>query len=410
MVILVQLDALSYSYFGPQYTPFLHRFSRDGAAGRLQTMLAYDGINASIFTGTWPDEHGIWTKFLRDLGHSPLRFSPFRPLGAMARQKYMGDGHRRDGKPNALPVKALRRAFRMLAPGHPMFGAFARIPLVYAHHFDYAILPGTFLAHDFYNGQKTIFGILRAHGLKSGYFYGEIDRVKNYLRGLTHLEEYGLISIHSLVSLDRTAHEYGPFDPVTLAFVRYQDSLLEQFVQMVYDVIGKARDLCFLFFSDHGMVEVTRHVDLSDFLETSLSRREMIVFIDSTMVRVWGQRSDLDYATEHLTQLDCGRILTKSDLERLRIHFQDNRYGDLICSAHPGTVFVPDYFQGTQYVKGMHGYEPGPVNLDGVVILKGADVPTRSLDGVRMVDLFPTMLSILGLPIPNSNEGRSILS
>jgi len=409
-LILVQLDALSYSYFGPQYTPFLHQFAQDAASGRLQTMLAYDGINASIFTGTWPSKHGIWMRFLRDSRHSPLRFSPFRPLGAIVKQKYLVDCRRQDSKSNSLMIRGLRRVFQSLNPRHPLFsGGFAKIPLEYAHHFGYSIASETFLEYDFYNGQKTIFGILREHGLSSSYFFGEIESATSYFRAHSDVEKHDLIIVHTLGSLDQVSHKYGPFDSTTLSFVRYQDSLIAKFVQTIYDVAGSPDDLHFIFFSDHGMTEVTRHVDISAFLKASLARKRMVIFVDSTMVRIWGNQKDLDYAREYLTRLDCGKILTKGDLKRLRIDFRDNRYGDLIFLARPGTVFIPDYFHGFERVKGMHGYEPGPVELDAVIILKGPSVPSVSIDKARMVDIFPTMLNIFGLPIPDSNTGRSLL-
>jgi predicted AlkP superfamily pyrophosphatase or phosphodiesterase len=409
-IILVQLDALAFSYFNPEYTPFLYQFAQDAASGRLETMLAYDGINASIFTGTWPSKHYIWMRFLRDSRHSPLRFSPFRPLSVIVKGKYLADFSRQDARHNSFMIRGLRRAFRTFNPRHPLFsGGFARIPLEYAHHFSYSITPGTFLKHDFYNGQKTIFGILREHGLSSCYFIGEIESATSYFRAEIDLEEYGLIFVHTLVSLDQISHKYGPFDPTTLSFMRYQDSLIAKFVQTIYDVAGSPDDLHFLFFSDHGMAEVTRHVDISAFLKASLTRKSMVIFVDSTMVRIWGNQKDLDYAREYLTRLDCGKILTESDLERLQIDFQDNRYGDLIFLARPGTVFIPDYFHGSERVKGMHGYESGPVELDGIIILKGPSVPSVSIDKARMVDIFPTMLNIFGLPIPNSSTGRSLL-
>ena len=59
--------------------------------------------------------------------------------------------------------------------------------------------------------------------------------------------------------------------------------------------------------------------------------------------------------------------------------------------------------------KGMHGYLPTNVNSEGKLIINsGRRHPTKS-DKAKLVDIFPTILDLMGLPIPPSNEGKSLV-
>jgi len=342
IVFLIQLDALSYSYFTSKQTPLLHQFAQNGIKGRLETMLAYDGINASIFTGTWPEQNNIWTRY--KLAHNWLR----RP------------------------------------------------------YFTHSIKPGTFHKHNHYNHQPTIFGILRQHGLSSGYFFGKIEEVIKHFQNKNNLSKHQFHFIHTLGSLDEKAHQYGPFHSKTLSHLRQQDKLISQLVK----TLPQAN---FIFFSDHGMAKVTKSLDIAKFLTQAKTRKTMTVFVDSTMVRVWGNQVDLNFAKNYFKKFKTIKLLTLSDLKKLKLNFKHNSYGDLIFLAQSGVVFYPDNFNNPQKIKGMHGYPPGLKDLDGIIVLKGPKIPKKNIKKACMVDLFPTILKIFNLPVPVSNAGRSLI-
>src|SRR5207245_10231940 len=63
-----------------QNTPFLARISREGISGPPATLLAYEVLAATLFTGTYPSTHGVCTRYYAD----PEK-SPFKWVGPIAR-------------------------------------------------------------------------------------------------------------------------------------------------------------------------------------------------------------------------------------------------------------------------------------------------------------------------------------
>src|SRR6266481_9771055 len=79
-LVVFFLDAIRFQDMTVENTPFLARISHEGISGPLATLLAYEGLAATLFTGTFPSIHGIWTRYYAD----PER-SPFKWVGPIAR-------------------------------------------------------------------------------------------------------------------------------------------------------------------------------------------------------------------------------------------------------------------------------------------------------------------------------------
>jgi len=58
--------------------------------------------------------------------------------------------------------------------------------------------------------------------------------------------------------------------------------------------------------------------------------------------------------------------------------------------------------------RGMHGYAPGPSELDASFLAFGPGIPHRHLPRAKLVDVAPTVAHILNLPMPNT-EGQDLL-
>ena len=81
--------------------------------------------------------------------------------------------------------------------------------------------------------------------------------------------------------------------------------------------------------------------------------------------------------------------------------------------ADAGTLILPNYFQGSEPVIGMHGYLPDVPDNQAAYLVVDRDRPAGDIvDPVprQMVDVFPTLLDLLRLPVPSSCEGRSLLA
>src|SRR6266700_5181169 len=75
------LDAIRFQDLNLTVTPFLSKMAAQGTSGPLETLLAYEGLAATLFTGIFPSEHGIWTRYYRDPAGSPFKWiGPLAPV------------------------------------------------------------------------------------------------------------------------------------------------------------------------------------------------------------------------------------------------------------------------------------------------------------------------------------------
>src|SRR5665647_2469660 len=68
-VIMILIDAFSFDYLSKKNTPFLWCLKDAGTAYQLEPVFAFRGIEATIFTGRYPEDHKVWTEFrLKQIG------------------------------------------------------------------------------------------------------------------------------------------------------------------------------------------------------------------------------------------------------------------------------------------------------------------------------------------------------
>lgn len=121
------------------------------------------------------------------------------------------------------------------------------------------------------------------------------------------------------------------------------------------------RELRVYVCSDHGMVDVTRTVDVMAAVDaTGLTRgREFVAFYDSTFARFWWREPRAREAVHRaLVSVGGGRWLTASELADAGADFPDQRYGEDLWLADPGVLLVPS-FMGSRPLAAMHGYDAG---------------------------------------------------
>ena len=108
---------------------------------------------------------------------------------------------------------------------------------------------------------------------------------------------------------------------------------------------------------------------------------------------------------------DFGRVLDDAERAKLRIQFKHRRYGDLMFAASPGVLFWPDYFHiKERAIKGMHGYIDKDEETVGAMLLHGPGIQAKPMGERILVDVFPTLCDLVGLPVAKSNEGASLVS
>jgi hypothetical protein len=189
--------------------------------------------------------------------------------------------------------------------------------------------------------------------------------------------------------LDSALHDAGSMDPSIgekLAwYSRRIEGLVSRFPGVRFAVLG-----------DHGMCDVTDHIDLIGSVEKARLRipDDYIPFYDSTMAR-FGLRGGGAEARlrDALTGVRGGRILEEEELRDLGVFFPDSEFGDIIFLCDPGVIILPSYMGGTP-VKGMHGYHPDASCMYSLMLSNFGSVPEEA-----------SITAIAGVLLPGFEKG-----
>ncbi len=342
--VIILIDALGFEMserhgFRPAALP--HRT-------RLRTVLGFSqAALTSILTGSAPDIHGLWMMYSFATGRSP-----FGILG----------GLKRFGGPDRLWVRDLLR------------WKLARMDRISAYYSLYDI-PGEVLRTLDLPARKSTFD-LRGGGMRRTIIDQAHDEgetfVRDYntpeVRAFDELEsalEKGETRFHLLYTagLDSDLHSVGSIeDSIGTRLAGYSeriDSILSRFPDVRCMVLG-----------DHGMCDVTDHIDLMGAMENAGLKicEDYIPFYDSTMARfrVFSEEAS-NAISELLNDFPGGRFLDNGELKSLGVFFPGSRYGDLVFLCDPGTIILPSYM-GSDPVKGMHGYHPDSPCMDSIML------------------------------------------
>ena len=393
-VVAVLIDAFRHDWLSPELTPDLWSLAKSGRRGVLRETLGFPQQPPTL-AGIYPKTAGYTHLFWYDPERSPFRWTWWLPggrgsRGRIARRliRILSGGKSAD--PHQIPLRRLP-AFR---PSN------VRLPW----ERDYLPSP-------------TLFDQLRA-ARKRWLFIGHPvnnQRVKPMLKALRQrlVGNEAFIWLH-FGEVDWTMHEHGPDTPETLACLdRVSKGIAEAFTLVEERCAAVPHAL---IFGDHGAVAVERTVDVAGTLGRLPLREgdDYVAFLDSTTARFWfpnpAARGPVQTALEKLSD---GHWLSDQDLARLHSRHSSRRNWETIWMADAGTLILPNYFQGSEPVIGMHGYLPDVPDNQAAYLVVDRDRPDGDIvDPVprQMVDVFPTLLDLLRLPVPSSCEGQSLLA
>lgn len=401
--VLVIADAGRSDYVRPETMPFLHGLAQEGLRARFDSPPGF-AQRTVLFTGRYPDTSGNFSAFVYDPDASPFRWTrALGPLGSLVRP-------RRALFPLRMGIKAVTK----WATG--------------AYHTDPAWIPPRFLP--FFRpcedmrpvfepgalGAPSLFDLCRGNGLRFRYLAhpvsGDDDEVHRWLlRDLRSGAPHDFY-VAQFSAPDEQGHVHGPASPhMQTRVLRDLDARLAS-IHAALAAGYDAWDL--LVVGDHGMAPVRERVDVQARLGRLAVRpgRDYVLFVNSTLAVLWylterGERTIEDA----LASVPGARPVSAAERERLRIP-RDRRWGDRMLAAEPGVLFWPDYFHVVERpILGMHGYLDKRDEGPGLGVLASSrglggpgDVGERSL-----VDVFPTLCQLLGLPVPSTQEGQSLL-
>lgn len=207
--------------------------------------------------------------------------------------------------------------------------------------------------------------------------------------------------------LDTEAHTRGPFAPEVDRAIARADSA----VGAVWDgigALGMRGRVNLLLVSDHGMTEVSRDrvILLDEVLEEG--SYHVVDWNPVAMIVPAEGREDEVYrrlgAVPHLT------TWRKAEVPE-RFHFRaHHRITPIVAAADDGWTITTRARLPRMTTRGMHGYDNRLPSMQALFVAAGPAFPAgRTVDRIRMVDLYELMTHVLGLrPAPNDGSLDSI--
>jgi predicted AlkP superfamily pyrophosphatase or phosphodiesterase len=214
---------------------------------------------------------------------------------------------------------------------------------------------------------------------------------------------------------DGAAHRHGPDSAEVAAVLAQQDAALAALIDGLV-----ARDLLatttLLLVSDHGMTETERTADLADALVDEKVFAEVIGGGGFAQVSCLGADDCAPRVLEVARGL--GLEAWRPGAAPAAYATANPRFGDVVVVAPLGTSIAAQtgwaWLMGRVglerfAIRGIHGHRPELPEMGALFAAIGRGVAPGARPGtVRAVDVAPTVLALLGLPIPPSMEGRPI--
>lgn len=397
-IVMVFLDAFSSRYLNADYCPFFHKMCKKGNYKFIDPLFAFEGIGATIFSGTWPRTHGVWTNFIAANQFlskiDSLMCSSFKIFDKLPNDRLRWDSR-------YLVYNWLRKPIpipNLISPSLLNFFEHKQEKPIYL---DNAL-----------NNVPTIFEILKRNGKTVTFFKNSaFMNDKKITELLCNYFKNGKISdltYLKISSLDPIGHKYGPASKEILNAVRTIDNLL---MKMVMGSLDLEENITFLFFSDHGMVPVSKTINISELMrKTSLKiGTDFLMFLDSTMARFWAfNQKAHDVIKKLLLGIRYGHILSSSELQTMKLPVNRDEFGEMIFALDEGVMVHPDFFHKDN-IKGMHGYYNTTYDNPFFALSSLDDIRLSSNQTIEFVDIVPTVLDLLQVSPPPLCEGKSII-
>jgi hypothetical protein len=372
-----------------EYMPFLRTFDKR----RVETDLGYSvTCHATMYSSVYPNKHLRW--FLWK--YSP-ETSPFKWLSRFKSDKFQND----------ICSIGFYKFVTFLNRNSSIYGYHLLwyIPIKNWHYFD-------FEEKKFWTEKKyletypPIFDILKYNNIP----YETVGLVKKGLdKSSEIIEKHVFNKIKPwtylfIGDIDPLSHMYGQDSTQVREKLRKIDNMLEKKYKIFEKECG---NFCFMLFSDHGHIRIKSSVDLKYvFKSFGESLDDYIYFIDANYARFWfrsekERRKVLKILSEMFNK---GFILTKELLLKYNVNMPDNRYGDLIFYLDAPYNFTHGVTIAGRRIEDKtvsgHGYVPN----DGVFISNKKINKTS----VELVDILPSILHLLKVPIPTYVDGEVV--
>jgi len=333
----------------------------------LRTVLGFSSAALpSLLSGRRPDEHGRWFLYRRNPSETPFGFA--RLLAPLESTPGVGRRAR----------TAYERCFASFTEIRGYYHLY-QVPLRLLPWFDLperrpVFEPGAL------DGFPTLFDRIEERRIPHRVWFWRTPEDRNFeeLLSSARAGDVPFLFFYAF-ALDGTMHEHGTRSPETRERIRRYEERL----RAVLDEAKRRFDeTTLLLFSDHGMVDVERTIDLMQRVRALPFRegKDYLPFYDSTFARFWFRNGEAERSIRALLdETEGGRLLSADEEKRYGVYFPGREYGESIFVADAGTVIVPS-FMGSAPPAAMHGYRPEERGSDGC-LLSNRPIP----EGVRSI-------------------------
>ena len=389
-------SSLDHRRIDPEHTPYLHGLLQDFPMTAIRNSFPEPDLIPTLFTGRFPEEHGIWQVQMKP-GFDTMKSSLL------------------DYAPDFLST-----TFQCFI--HLITGSYnlAGVPYRRRRRFDINKLRYVKREKKNYltvNGHDTLLNIIGKS--KCDYtFNPELDSLDEMA---SRIFQDGLVfELAQDYGLDRIQHWFLDKREKVLKSYNKIDGFIKYLHRECID-----RGITLAILSDHGMERVTHSFDiLNEIKSMGIDEREITYFIEATRARFWfhseGARKKM---INYLSGSPEGKLLSREDMFRYDIHFEDDLHGEYYFVLNPGGVFLPnDYYHplaniylgitekeqrsrlASPVYRGYHGYMPDSECEKGFLLLLDKRYGA-SRDEINTIDFVPTVLDLLGNKKPESLRG-----
>ena len=334
-VLVVFVDAFGpeqLARFGDELEALPHRRPLEGVIGFSS------GALASVLTGAPPAAHGRMCLFTACHDEAPSILRPMRWLGLLPRIV-----HER--------TKVRTLAARLLAKTAGLTGyvALHRVPPDEFHWLDLPERDDLFHT-ELVGDARTFLADARDAGLSVYAAPWQLPERERWLAAHDALrrQQPDLAFLYA-AELDGALHAAGNRGSQAGEATARIGAEIERARE---EMIRGGGELTTIVVGDHGMADVDTFVDPRAIVRELGTR----AFVDSTMLRVWGDDAAVDRARVRLETAGWpGRWLGEHDLRARRAPVDGAPYGRGMFLLDEGAIFAPSWVGGR--VAGMHGYD-----------------------------------------------------
>jgi predicted AlkP superfamily pyrophosphatase or phosphodiesterase len=371
------------------HMPFLNSFAHQR---RMRSEMGHSvTCHPSMYSGVHPNKHLQWFVWQYDPVGTPFKWArAFKYLGFM------------DNLPARYFLHKWTRMFR--EENTAWFGVpfLVNLPLKYWPYFN-VVEDRAWDEPGYLKEYPTVFDILRHHDID----FEIVGMTKGAGDEFTQIDGHEFKEIRPwtyffLGSIDSYSHQYGQDAPETIERIRRLDQLVEAKYRAYSQRVS---DFDVFVFSDHGHIRAEKRVDVhSIFRQHGYNLNHFIHLIESNYARFWFRKDEERAVVERiLSALEEGFILTDEHFRRYHLEMPDNRYGDLVFYLDVPYLFTKTIWGFSRGQKSMHGYLPDYPDSDGIFLSQRPLVEGSHVD---LVDVLPTLLDSLGLPVPDYVNGH----